>query len=193
MFGGSATVGPQAITLGGPTVAPLRAVNPAIPQVTMPTAAPTAALVNGTMQCWAIADFQTREGTVPAEAQVRVFGYTKAKGGMVLAGTDWVSVSVIRCDGDLNQLERPYIVPGTPTREPRAAAPVVAPPVVIVQTAVPAPVVQPTPVNGLWTSGFNCWTINVEGVSQIWVNGKGVGVGTYCGVTDLHIVVGGVP
>ncbi len=59
-------------------------------------------------------------------------------------------------------------------------------------TLVPKPtVVIPTPMpvlKGIYMDGA-CWRVDVDGVKEIWVNGKGVSNGMFCGVSEIRVVV----
>ncbi len=158
----------------------------------------SATVVHGELSCFANVDTAADQGLIPADAQVQVTGYTAARGGMVQVYGQWFPSTNFRCSGDVRQLERPFILPGTPTRarssglavvapQPTVLAPTLAP--VPIYTAVPAPTA--TPVTGIWWVGPTCWQVNLQGVREIYINGKGTSNGTYCGVNDFRVVIGG--
>lgn len=140
--------------------------------------------------CWANQDILLDDKSiVPKDAMLRITGWTAARGGMVELQNLWVGESQVRCTGDPRQYERPFVM--IPTRAVRvsagAGAPV-GPTIIYAPTNTPAPPVIATPTNGLWIDGSGCWHLNVDGVREIWVNGKGVSNGLYCAVNDLRVV-----
>jgi hypothetical protein len=157
--------------------------------------------VNGQVICYATRDVPAGEtGFIPAQAQVRVTGYSAARSGMVEIEGGWYSLAGFRCDGDVTALERPFRMALTPTPVRKsvsvAAVPAQAIPVnpspVIVPTLLPYPAATATATpdnrNGIWLEN-GCWRVRLEGVQEIWVNGKGTSNGLYCGATEIRFVI----
>lgn len=179
------------------TPAPTRIVVEAMPAP--PTAAATAPRVAvtqnnvpaqpaGSLTCWANEDLPLGLGIYPRDSLVRVTGWTAARGGMVDIEGVWFSEKQVRCNGDVRALERTFMLVPTKTPAPYRA-PAAATPVIVY---VPAPTVAPQPTgqqNGITVERSGCINVHIWGVSEIWIDGKGVSSGTYCGVREMKIVV----
>ena len=179
-----------------PTLAPTATATATIrPSSGMPvvsTSSPNSAgATGGYLTCWANQDILLDDKSiVPKDAMLRITGWTAARGGMVELQNLWVGESQVRCTGDPRQYERPFVM--IPTRSARvnagAGAAPAGPTIIYAPTAVPAPPVVVTPTNGMWIDSSGCWHLNVDGVREIWINGRGVSNGLYCAVNDLRVV-----
>lgn len=144
--------------------------------------------------CRAIYDFDLNGIRVPANAQVIATGYTAALGGLVEVTTgtvhDWVSGNSLRCFDDVRRLEKPYSLPTatmTPTSRRQSvvqAAPISTPLAPVVVTVIAA---APT-FKGVWVDDSGCWHVTIEGVKQIFVDGKGVSIGVYCNSSEIKVI-----
>lgn len=164
-----------------PSQTPLRM---ELPQVaTLAPAISTPAVVGDSVNCWALVDVDLGPLVIPAESLVRVTGWTGARGGLVQVQGSWEPESDFRCAVSPHAFERPYLMSPSPTAA-RYSQPSVVRTVIV---TVPAP--TSTPVNGIWRDADGCWMVNLSGVREIWVNGRGTSNGKYCGITDFRVVV----
>lgn len=161
------------------------------PSSGMPVIAGSSTVVatGGYLVCWANQDILLDDKSiVPKDAMLRITGWTAARGGMVELQNLWIAESSVRCNGDPRQYERPFVM--VPTRAVRSNAGASSAPTIIYLPAPTSavPLATATPINGVWLDG-TCWRVNLNYVSEIWVNGAGVSNGLYCGVKDLRVVV----
>lgn len=181
------------VSIAAPTVAPTA--------TTLPTVRPGTAMIaanqnpgtnlQSALTCWANEDIALDDKSiVPRDAMLRITGWTAARGGMVELQNLWIAETKVRCNGDPRVYERPFVMVPTRARSNATGGASDAPRIVYVPvTATPgAPIPTPTPINGMYLDGTGCWRLNLEGVREIWINGKGLSNGVYCAVNDIRIV-----
>lgn len=150
--------------------------------------------------CRLIGDVLHNNVLLPADSMVYVTGWSAARGGVVQFAVgnspQWFPATSVRCFDDVRKLEKPFHVEYTPTptvsrRTSSVSSEAPSAPIIRVVTAFPLPTlvqITPTPRPGIYIDSYGCWVISVEGVKAIYVDGRGVSVGTFCGITELKVI-----
>jgi hypothetical protein len=170
------------------------------------TPLPVVGRVGAGLDCVAVTDILSSNVFIPAHGKVIVSGFTFARGGLVeISGAGWFEQGYVRCNGDLRNVERPYLPTFTPTVRVGSTQ------VVGVSTATsviryvqkestPYPTYTPYPTsianfamsgvfNGVWFDSNNCLHLAIYGVREIYINGApAVGGTVVCDVREFRVV-----
>ncbi len=176
----------------------------------LPTVKPGNGVPASGASCHAVADVKTSSGLIlPGGALVKVSGYSKVRGGLIMTDYGWLAAGEFDCGVSLQAIEIPY-VPSTSTLIPTGRA-VVRPAVQVqVSTSTPVPTSVPQVIINMpypgssptsaalvgqgvtrYGLGTDCWKFDVAGVKQIWMNGSIPvnGGSVVCGVTEFRVIV----